>query len=288
MTISINTNIAALTAQKSLQQSTTRMNTAMERLSTGYRINSSKDDAAGMAVSGKLSYKISSLDVAHDNGQMGASMLDTTEGVYDLIKSNLQRIRDLTEQAANGTYGTDSMTAIKTEVCARLNEISRIANSTEFNGQYLMNGSIKENINLQVGIHNDDYSVIELDKSLFDTATATQLLAIGAGQSIEDLCDDTYTNDTTARKFLDKLDVAIEEVTVRTTTIGGVQQRIIAAMDSADVMKTSMTSAVALIQDADIAEESSNYVKQQILQQTSASMLATANQAPSIALQLLG
>ncbi len=288
MAISINTNMASLTAQKSLNQSTTKMNTAMQRLSTGYKINSSKDDAAGMAVSGKLNYKISSLKVAHANGQMGASMLDTTEGVYDLIKSNLHRIRDLTEQAANGTYGSDSIKAIKSEVCARLNEISRIANSTEFNGQYLMNGSIKDDINLQVGIQNDKQSVIKLDKDLFANATATVLLNVGAGKTIEKLSDEVYKNDTTAREFLDKLDVAIEDVTVRTTTIGGVQQRIISAMDAADVMKTSMTSAVALIQDADIAEESSNYVKHQILQQTSASMLATANQAPSIALQLLG
>lgn len=288
MAISINTNMASLTAQKSLNQSTTKMNTAMQRLSTGYKINSSKDDAAGMAVSGKLNYKISSLKVAHDNGQMGASMLDTTEGVYDLIKSNLHRIRDLTEQAANGTYGSDSMKAIKSEVCARLNEISRIANSTEFNGQYLMNGSIKDDINLQVGIQNDKQSVIKLDKDLFANATATVLLNVGAGKTIEKLSDEVYKNDTTAREFLDKLDVAIEDVTVRTTTIGGVQQRIISAMDAADVMKTSMTSAVALIQDADIAEESSNYVKHQILQQTSASMLATANQSPSIALKLLG
>lgn len=288
MTISINTNIPSLTAQKSLNQSTSKMNTAMERLSTGYRINSSKDDAAGMAVSGKLNYKISSLDVAHDNGQMGASMLDTTEGVYDLIKSNLQRIRDLTEQAANGTYGSDSLKAIKSEVCARLNEISRIANSTEFNGQYLMNGSIKDDINLQVGIQNDEQSIIKLDKSLFDTATATALINIPAGKTVEQLCDEVYVNDTKAREFLDKLDTAINDVTERTTTIGGVQQRIISAMDASEVMKTSMTSAVSLIQDADIAEESSNYVRQQILQQTSASMLATANQAPSIALQLLG
>ena len=162
------------------------------------------------------------------------------------------------------------------------------ANSTEFNGQYLMNGSIKDDINLQVGIQNDTQSVIKLDKDLFANATATVLLNVGAGKTIEKLSDEVYKNDTTAREFLNKLDVAIEDVTVRTTTIGGVQQRIISAMDAADVMKTSMTSAVALIQDADIAEESSNYVKHQILQQTSASMLATANQAPSIALQLLG
>ncbi|MGN1125328.1 MAG: flagellin, partial [Candidatus Gastranaerophilaceae bacterium] len=99
MVISVNTNIASLTAQKSLNNATNKMNNAMERLSTGYKINSSKDDAAGMAVSSKLNYKISSLSIAKTNAQMGASMLDTTEGVFGTIQTNLQRIRDLTEQA---------------------------------------------------------------------------------------------------------------------------------------------------------------------------------------------
>ncbi len=111
MAITVNTNVASLTAQKSLNNATTRMNTAMERMSTGLRINSSKDDAAGMAVASKLDYKVSSLNVAQDNGQMGASMLDTAEGVLSVMKDNLVRVRDLTEQAANGTYGDDAMKA---------------------------------------------------------------------------------------------------------------------------------------------------------------------------------
>lgn len=114
--ITINTNLASLTAQRNLSAATTGMNTAMERLSTGYRINSGKDDAAGSAVSTLMEAQISGYDVAESNATMGLSLLDTAEGVLDIVSDYLQRIRDLTEQAANGTYGTSSMQAIRTEV----------------------------------------------------------------------------------------------------------------------------------------------------------------------------
>ncbi len=283
MAITVNTNIPSLTAQKSLNNATTKMNTAMERMSTGLKINSSKDDAAGMAVSSKLDYKVSSLNVAQDNGQMGASMLDTAEGVLTVMNDNLVRIRDLTEQAANGTYGSDAMTAIKTEVSARLDEITRLANSSEFNGKILFDGSIQAGIKLQVGITSDeDTSTIEIENDIFSKATASALIGTKAGD-----LDNVYDTDEHARAFLTDIDNAIADVTDRTTKIGGRQQRIISAMNAAGVMETNLTSASSLIKDADIAEESSNYIKQQILQQTSASLLATANQAPSIALNLV-
>ena len=291
MAITVNTNMAALTAQSSLNKSTTKMNTAMERMTTGYRINSSKDDAAGMAVANKLNYKVSSLKVAQDNGQMGASMLDTAEGVLGVMKDNLVRIRDLTEQAANGTYGTDAMKAIKTEVGARLAEISRMANSSEFNGKVLFSEDTKtgitSDINLQVGITSDGGSVIKLDKALFAKATATALFNGTNITNTKAGLDTIYNDDSSARDFLTKIDTALADITNRTTQIGGFQQRILSAIESAGVMETNLTSAASLIQDADIAEESSNYIKNQILQQTSASLLATANQAPSIAMNLV-
>lgn len=295
MTITVNTNMASLTAQNSLNKSTTKMNTAMERMTTGYRINSSKDDAAGMAVANKLNYKVSSLKVAQDNGQMGASMLETAEGVLGVMKDNLVRIRDLTEQAANGTYGTDAMTAIKTEVKARLDEITRMAQSSEFNGRILFNGKeggIEKDINLQVGITHETTSTIQLDKDIFARATASTLFANAAAATKSQLdpiakLDEVYKNDESARKFLADIDNVLANVTDRTTKIGGNQQRILSAIESAGVMETNLTSSASLIQDADIAEESSNYIKQQILQQTSASLLATANQAPSIAMNLI-
>ena len=288
MTITVNTNIPSLTAQKSLNGATTRMNTAMERMSTGLRINSSKDDAAGMAVANKLDYKVGSLKVAQDNGQMGASMLDTAEGVLTVINDNLTRIRDLTEQAANGTYGTDAMTAIKTEVQARMDEITRLSKSSEFNGKILFNpgddtgNGITEDINLQVGIKSDENSVIKLSKDLFADAAASTILDVTGGK-----VDEKYKTDSTARAFLDNIDEALADITQRTTLLGGYQQRILSAVDAAGVMETNLTSAKSLLQDADIAKESSNYIKSQILQQTSASLLATANQAPSIAMNLI-
>ena len=280
MAITVNTNIPSLTAQKALNSATNKMNTAMERMSTGLKINSSKDDAAGLAVSTNLDYKVSSLKVAQNNAQMGASMLDTTEGVMTTISDNLVRVRDLVEQAANGTYGADALAAINTEIKARLGEIDRVAASTDFNGKKLLDGSIKNDIVLQVGITKDDAEQIKISKDLFKKATASALM--GENKKFADLADAAA-----ARAFLEKVDTAITAITDRKTQIGGVQAAITSAMDSAHVMQTNLTSASSLIKDADIAEESSNYIKQQILQQTSASLLATANQAPSIALNLV-
>ncbi|RAI13751.1 MAG: flagellin FliC [Candidatus Melainabacteria bacterium] len=292
MAITVNTNIPSLTAQKSMNNATTRMNTAMERMTTGLKINSSKDDAAGMAVANKLDYKISSLNVAQNNGQMGTSMLDTAEGVLNVINDNLVRIRDLTEQAANGTYGSDAMTAIETEVQARMDEITRLAQSSEFNGKILFNpddkskNGIKKDITLQVGIKSDESSQIKLSANLFKSAAASALFKGAANVNKGDFSK-VFDSDENARTFLTALDTALADITSRTTLLGGYQQRIISAMDAAGVMETNLTSAKSLIEDADIAEESSNYIKQQILQQTSASLLATANQAPSIALNLV-
>jgi len=372
MAITINTNMSSLVAQKSLNSATNVMDTAMQRLSTGLRINSSKDDAAGSAVATKLDYKISSLAVAEDNAQMGASLLETAEGTLDVVQSNLQRIRDLTEQAANGTYGSDAMTAIKAEISGRLNEVTRIASTTEFNGKNLMDGSMNAGINLQVGINADANSVIKLEGSLFSSAKAGDLLGNykltgnGDGATVtagneptanvvtwddgakhyakvgntfyetsaadtqagteltltavdqdtakasydtkmadvtnfrnsksefsfstntadKDL-DNIFENDVTAQAFLDNIDHALKDVTDRKTAIGAAQQRVSSAMEVTKVMANNLTSAKSLIQDADIAEESSNYIKNQILQQTASSLLATANQNPSIALSLI-
>ena len=365
MAITINTNMSSLVAQKSLNSATNVMNTAMQRLSTGLRINSSKDDAAGSAVATRLNYKISSLAVAEDNAQMGSSLLETAEGTLDVVQSNLERIRDLTEQAANGTYGTDAMTAIKAEISGRLEEISRIAETTDFNGKNLLDGSMDGGINLQVGIDASANSIIKLDGSLFESVKSSDLLGTfrlqgdgkgniqkftddesnalvkigstfysysGTGSEDEPFAltvfgdqaaakaaydakdpgditpatdeeffmigsdatktadaqlDDIFTTDAMAQAFLKNIDKALEDVTNRKTQIGAAQQRVNSALEVTKVMSNNLTSAKSLIEDADIAKESSNYIKNQILQQTASSLLATANQNPSIALSLI-
>lgn len=359
--ITINTNLASLTAQHNLSSATTGMNTAMERLTTGYRINSGKDDAAGSAVSTIMEAQISGYDVAEANATMGLSLLDTAEGVLDIVGDYLQRIRDLTEQAANGTYGTSSMNAIKTEVLQRMEEINRLCTVIDFNGIKLLDGTStaatsKNGVNLQVSNNSGKNNIINLKYTIFEAATITALLISGNSNSkhegetgigkawyerddknntaalesriegtkttyegreydykskgytpikdekydwqdirstsenkscITAICDAVYTDDATAREFLSFIDDAIENVSSRTALIGAYMNRVESAVDAISVQKENIVSANSSIKDADVATESSNYIKYQILQQSSATLLATANQTPSIALNLI-
>ena len=364
--ITINTNLASLTAQRNLTAATNSMNRAMERLTTGYRINSGKDDAAGSAVSNLMEAQISAYDVAEGNTTMGLSLLDTAEGILDIVGSYVQRIRDLTEQAANGTYGTASLQAIRTEVQQRMLEINRLCDVIDFNGIKLLDGTsipaqTEAGINLQVGNNTGTENVINLDYTLFLSAKITALLISGnvnsksgygnptdtdwaerkAGQEngitgallarlnndtatygnatydysdtdkyfsildkkydptnmnepktginscITAICDAVYTDDATARDFLCFLDDAIDNISARTALIGAYMNRVESAVDAIGVQKENIVSANSSIKDADVAEESSNYIKYQILQQSTATLLSTANQQPQIALNLI-
>ena len=366
--ITINTNLASLTAQRNLSAATTSMNTAMERLTTGYRINSGKDDAAGSAVSNLMEAQISGYDVAEANTQMGLTLLDTAEGVLDIVGDYVQRIRDLTEQAANGTYGTASLQAIRTEVQQRMLEINRLCEVIDFNGIQLLDGTstaarTKAGVNLQVGNNAGAANVINLDYTLFESAKFSALIIFGNARNktgygtpkdnvtawyertnpdedttalkarilgdkaytgpdgkteydysdtkrfkailstdydcnndgnaiknascITAICDAVYTDDATAREFLYFLDDAIENISARSALIGAYMNRVESAVDAIGVQKENIVSANSSIKDADVAEESSNYVKFQILQQSAATLLSTANQQPQIALNLL-
>ena len=180
MSITVNTNMSSIIAQRSLYKATNKMNTALERLSTGLRINSSKDDAAGSAISTKLEYKMSSYDVAKDNAQMGQSMLDTANGTLSNINSMLQRMRDLSEQAANGTYGEDERKTMQAEIDGLTEEIYRIKNTTEFNGKKILGeeeASIKRVSEAEAIAQG--YTVVKTAKELysaFHNADGTQKL----------------------------------------------------------------------------------------------------------------
>jgi flagellin len=325
------------------------MNTAMERLTTGYRINSGKDDAAGSAVSTLMEAQISGYDVAEANASMGLSLLDTAEGVLDIVNGYLQRIRDLTEQAANGTYGTSSMKAIRTEVEQRMLEIDRLCEVIDFNGIQLLDGTSiavtsETGINLQVSNNAGLSNIINLKYTLFESAKCTALIVSNNAHSGENdtwyertvagettyalharitgepdgpegqppfdysakypaldpsnykdgslacitaICDAVYTDDNTAREFLYFIDDAIENVSNRTALIGAYMNRVESAVDAISVQKENIVSANSSIKDADVATEASNYIKYQILQQSSSTLLSTANQQPSIALNLL-
>ena len=142
MPVVIKTNMSSLIVQHNLNAATVSLNTAMERMTTGYKINRASDNAAGFSIANSWVTKIGSLDIAAENTAMGKDMLNTAESNYSVRTGHIQRIRDLTEQAANGSYGVDSLKAMQSEIVARLEEITRVANNAEFNGIKLMSGSI--------------------------------------------------------------------------------------------------------------------------------------------------
>lgn len=335
-TLTINTNLSSLTCQKYLKSATKGMNSAMEKLSTGFKINSAKDDAAGYAVYTGMEAKVSGYDIIETNAQMGLDMLTTQEGVLDIINDYLQRIRDLTMQAANGTYGSASLNAIALEVTQRMDEINRLCKITDFNDTYLLDGSRTTDINLQVGLYSNQRCVITMDAFLFASAESSMIFGFSSKSDISKMdltsaqaedadhtykADDgkyyasalayqlnkdgivnngsldgatltaittaIYKNDSTARAFIDQIDDAIDNISLRCTKIGAYMNRLDSAIDSTDVQRENLTEAVSTIKDADAATESSNYIKYQILQQATATLLSTANQQPSIALNLI-
>ena len=289
MALTINTNLGSMIVQKNLDDATKALNQAIERMTTGFKINSAKDDPAGYAVSTKMNTQLSSISVAQDNVAIGSSLLSTAESSYDLITTHLQRIRDLTEEAANGTYGQDSIDAIKAEVEARWDEIDRIASTTEFNGIKLLDGTQgTSGISLQIGVDSTANSKLAVSGDLFASAKTDQLMKNGGTAVTKTTFTGYFTaggaNYSTA---LDAVDRALAEVSSRQTKIGAMQNRLDSAADALEVQYSNVASSLSTIRDADVATESSEYIKAQILQQASASLLSTANQAPSIALNLI-
>ncbi len=288
MALTINTNMSSLVAQSNLSKATSSLNKAIERMTTGYKINHAADNAAGYSIATNWETQLGSLDVAADNAATGADMLTTLEDTYSLLTSHLQRVRDLTEQAANGTYGSQSLKAIQSEITARLEEIDRIAANCEFNGLKMMDGSMGE-IALQVGLYSSADSQILLNANLFAEANVNTLF----GEDIETIAQNCSGIDVDGTikggqsVMLDKIDEVITEISDRITTLGAAQNRIDSAIEAIDVQSENITSSLSTLRDADIAEESSNYIQSQILQQAAATLLATANQTPSIALNLL-
>ena len=314
MALTINTNISSLIAQRNLNDATNALNLSIERMTTGFKINHAADNAAGYSISNMWVTQLGSLDVASDNAATGADMLTTAEETYSLLSSHLQRVRDLTEQAANGTYGSQSLKAIKAEIEARLQEVNRIAANAEFNGINLMDGKgvSASGINLQVGLYSDANSCINLAQSLFADASISGLFtgaltyvqavnntAASINGSLEDFAAacaglkkgangyEIGGEDVKAVDMLTLIDNAINEISDRTTKIGAAQNRISSAIEALDVQSQNLTSSLSTLRDTDIAKESSNYIQAQILQQASATLLSTANQLPSIALNLV-
>ncbi|MFH2244836.1 flagellin [Enterobacter sichuanensis] len=270
----INTNLLSLTTQNNLNKSQSSLGTAIERLSSGLRINSAKDDAAGQAIANRMTSQIKGMNQAARNANDGISMAQTAEGSLNEINNNLQRVRELAVQASNGTNSASDLSSLQDEVTARLAEIDRVATKTDFNGIKLLDGTAGAAgvVKIQVGVNDGDTIDLDLSGAKADSA------ALGVGGI--NLKAMTATD-------LDTIDKAIATVDKARSGLGAVQNRFTSAINNLNNTSNNLSAAQSRIQDADYATEVSNMSRAQILQQAGTSVLSQANQVPQTVLSLL-
>ncbi|NEG91030.1 flagellin N-terminal helical domain-containing protein [Leclercia adecarboxylata] len=274
----INTNLLSLTTQNNLNKSQSSLGTAIERLSSGLRINSSKDDAAGQAIANRMTAQVKGMTQAARNANDGISLVQTAEGNLNEINSNLQRIRELAVQAANDTNGTTDYASVSTEITQRLGEIDRIAGAANFNGKKLLDGSLTASLNIQVGAGTGTTDTISITTGALIDAKATSLDSGLTG---------TITNNSTAKAFITAADNAISKIDTARSNMGAIQNRFESTINNLNNSISNLSAAQSRIQDADYATEVSNMSRAQILQQAGTSVLSQANQVPQAMLSLL-
>ncbi|MHA3902470.1 flagellin N-terminal helical domain-containing protein [Castellaniella sp. WN] len=276
----INTNYLALVSQNNLNKSQGALGSAIQRLSSGLRINSAKDDAAGQAIANRFTANIKGLTQAARNANDGISMAQTTEGSLNEINNNLQRIRELTVQAYNGTNSTEDLASINAEVKARLAEIDRVADQTQFNGTKVLDGSASGGINIQVGANDNETIKIE------GTNAKTSVLLSGAS-GISAGSGLAVSGNTVTSGALKSIDDAIKKVDSMRSDLGAIQNRFESTIANLNNTITNLSASRSRIEDADYAVEVSNMTRAQILQQAGTAVLAQANQVPQTMLSLL-
>lgn len=278
MALIVNTNTASLNAQRNLNSSTNALATSLQRLSSGLRVNSAKDDAAGLAISEGLQSIIRGNDVAVRNANDGISVGQTAEGALAQISNNLQRIREIAVQASNGAINDTQRGNLQSEVDQLTQEISRMVATTQFNGQNLLSGGAT--LTFQVGASGAANNQVSVSTS--------NLTAI-AGFSSTLTATGTVTVNTSgaASAALSALDSAISTVTQARANFGAVQNRFEAVIANLSNYNENLTAARSRIMDADFAAETAKLTRNQILQQAGTAILAQANSVPQAALSLL-
>ncbi len=274
MGIRINTNVSSLNTQRHLAHSTNMFGKSMEKLSSGLRINRAGDDAAGLAISEGLKSDIRALGQASRNASDGISMIQTAEGAMDETSSILLRMKELAEQSLNGTLSNTDRGYLNTEYTALQDEITRISDSTSFNGVTLLD-STGGTVKIQVGIGTAASDSVSIDLSANRDHTT-----LGVTTAV-----DTAVNATAA---MGEIDAAIETVVGARGDFGAIQNRLEASIRNINMMGENLSAANSRIRDVDVAQETSRMTSFQILQQAGVSMLAQANQTTGLAMSLLG
>lgn len=274
--ISIQTNTASMGAQRALGGSQSALNTSLQRLSTGYRINSASDDAAGLAMSENLRADIRSLDQAQRNANDGLSVVNVAEGAMNEVGNILVRMRELSVQASSDSVGDTERGYINEEFSQLKSEIGRIASVTEYNGTKLLDGSISATgLEFQIGIENSSDN------------RATVLVA-DVGQTGLGVNSASVSSQSNAQTAMSTIDSAINTLSTQRAKLGAYANRLQSSVNNLAVSAENLTAANSRIKDVDIASETANFARNQVLVQAGVSMLSQANSAPMSALRLLG
>ena len=303
MSIYVNTNVSSLNTTNKLSKATHSLDTTYKRLSSGYRINSAKDDAAGLQISDRLTSQINGLKQGNRNANDGIALAQTAEGALDEVHTMLQRIRTLSVQAANGTNTTADRNSIQGEVSQLCSEINRIACKTTFGGSEILSGkdtkgqtlldSKTGKVSFQVGSNHDDTTSVDLSSGF----SVEQMSKAHGGEAdkgtlIEDADKRGKTFDVStaskAQLTLTDIDSYISYVDKKRGEFGAVQNRLESTISNQSNIAENESDARSRIRDTDYAEEAANLSQQNIIQQAATSMLTQANSRPQIALSLLG
>ncbi len=274
--LSIRTNVSSLSAQRNLMNNQNQLDGSLSKLSSGYRITRASDDAAGLGVSTNLTAQIRSYGQAVRNANDGLSVVQTAEASMNETSAILTRMRELAMQSASDGIGATERAYIQEENTALIAELDRIDSVTEFNGQTLFGAAAA--LTFQVGIRETANDFITLD------TTAMNVDSTSLGVNGVDLSTDAATS----RAALATIDTAIDSVSNFRSELGAVANRLTSVVNTISVAKESASAANSRIRDVDVAEESSNMSASQVLMQAGVSVLAQANQAPQVALKLLG
>lgn len=282
MALTVNTNIASLNTQRNINNSSNALTTSMQRLSTGSRINSAKDDAAGLQISNRLTSQINGLNVAVRNANDGISMAQTAEGALQQSTNILQRMRELVLQSGNGSNSAEDKASLQLEVAELQTELDRISGTTSFGTKKLFDenigGSGITEVSFQVGAYGSDDDVIKVDFGGKRDAEA-----LGVDDKKVDVTNATLTTEG----MLDSIDDAIKDIDTQRATFGAVQNRFDNTIANLQNIAENVSAARGRIQDTDFAAETANLSKNQILQQAGTAILAQAKQLPQAVLSLL-
>ncbi len=275
----INTNIASLNAQRNLSSSQSSLSTSMQRLSSGMRINSAKDDAAGLAIAERMNAQVKGMNVAIRNANDGVSLVQTAEGALAKVGDSLQRMRELSVQARNATNSSSDRDSLNKEFGQLQKEITRVLGGTAFNGKHML-GADATNMTFQVGANVTDDDIIQIETtdmtSDADIKAVTTGVAIDGNATVSDIGD-----------VISAIDTAINTVNDQRADFGAAQSRFEAVISNLQQSVENQSAARSRIMDADFAVETSNMSRAQILQQAGTAMIAQANQAPQQVLRLL-